>query len=80
MSKEAAAQINILRLTRLKEKTGISRSTVYNKMNPGSKYYDAEFPKPVRLGDSSVGWLESDVDAWLASRPQAIKHVKVQGS
>ncbi|NHV25941.1 AlpA family transcriptional regulator [Burkholderia sp. D-99] len=74
MGNEETTQINILRLKRLKEKTGISRSTVYNKMNPESKYYDAEFPRPIRLGDSSVGWRESDVDAWLASRPQAIKH------
>jgi len=70
-----ATQINILRLKHLKEKTGISRSTVYNKMNPDSKYYDAEFPRPIRLGGSSVGWRESDVDAWLESRPRAIKQM-----
>jgi prophage regulatory protein len=61
----------ILRLRRLKEKTGISRSSVYNKLNPRSKYYDATFPKPIRLGAASVGWLEADVEAWLVSRPQA---------
>ncbi|HDR9759511.1 TPA: AlpA family phage regulatory protein [Burkholderia cepacia] len=75
MSKDAATQSRILRIKRLKDKTGLSRSTVYNKMNPDSKYYDAEFPKSIRLGDSSVGWRESDVDAWLVTRPQAIKRM-----
>ena len=61
----------ILRLKRMKEKTGISGSSIYNKLNPRSKYYDATFPRPIRLGASSVGWKESDVDAWIASRMAA---------
>lgn len=64
---------NILRLKRLKEKTGISRSTVYNKINPKSKYYDDAFPKPIRLGPGSIGWLEAEVNAWLASRVLAAR-------
>lgn len=58
----------ILRLKRLKEKTGISGSTIYNKLNPRSKYYDETFPKPIRLGLGAVGWLEAEVDGWVASR------------
>ena len=27
-----------------------------------------EFPRRVRLGPHSVGWLASEVDQWLASR------------
>lgn len=61
----------ILRLKRLKEKMGISGSSIYNKLNPRSKYFDETFPKPIRLGASSVGWLESEVDAWLASRAES---------
>jgi prophage regulatory protein len=26
------------------------------------------FPRPVRLGVRAVGWRESDIVAWLASR------------
>jgi len=70
MSSNEKSTRKILRLKRLKEMTGISASTIYNKLNPRSKYYDQTFPKPVRLGLSAVGWLESDVDAWLSSRPQ----------
>lgn len=31
-----------------------------------------EFPKRVRLGPQSVGWLESEIDAWLASRERVL--------
>lgn len=58
----------ILRLNRLKEKTGISGSSIYNKLNPRSKYYDETFPKPIRLGLGAVGWVETEVDAWITSR------------
>ena len=49
----------------LSQLLGISRSTIYEKMNPLSKYYDATFPKPVRLGSGSVGWRSSAIDKWL---------------
>ncbi|EEW0965401.1 TPA: AlpA family phage regulatory protein, partial [Escherichia coli] len=39
--------------------------TIYEKMNPASKYYDATFPRPVRLGSSAVGWRASAIDEWL---------------
>ncbi|WP_156107309.1 helix-turn-helix transcriptional regulator, partial [Leclercia adecarboxylata] len=38
------------------------------KLNPKSRYYDADFPKPIRLGAASVGWRSTSVDEWIASR------------
>jgi prophage regulatory protein len=29
---------------------------------------NGKFPKRVRLGANSVGWVEEEVDAWLAER------------
>ena len=58
----------ILRLKRLKEKTGMAGSSIYNKLNPRSKYYDETFPKPIRLGLGAVGWIEAEVDAWITAR------------
>ncbi|EER0365310.1 AlpA family transcriptional regulator [Escherichia coli] len=55
----------ILRMPELSQLLGISRSTIYEKMNPLSKYYDATFPRPVRLGSGSVGWRSSTIDEWL---------------
>lgn len=51
----------ILRLPFVKARTGLSRSTIYLRIAAGS------FPKPVSLGSRAVGWLESEIDAWLAS-------------
>ncbi|AGR00323.1 MULTISPECIES: AlpA family phage regulatory protein [Vibrio harveyi group] len=43
------------------EKTELSRSAIYRKMN------DDAFPKSVNLGDRAVAWVESEVDYWVES-------------
>lgn len=27
-----------------------------------------DFPKPVQLGGNSIGWIEAEVDEWIAKR------------
>ena len=55
----------IIRLAKLLELLGISRSTVYLRLNPESQYYDPRFPKSIRLGAKSVGWILADVYAYI---------------
>jgi prophage regulatory protein len=55
----------ILRIKQLMALTGLSRSTIYNKLDEGSRYYDPDFPKQIPLGASIVGWLEEEVNAWV---------------
>lgn len=52
----------ILRRPEVETRTGLSRSTIYDWMKR------EEFPKPVKLGARLVGWMESDVAAWLENR------------
>lgn len=52
----------VLRLPAVKARTGLSRSTIYACIAQG------RFPKQVSLGARAVGWLESDVEAWLQAR------------
>ena len=52
----------ILRRPDVERITGLSCSTIYDWMSRG------HFPRPVRLGARSVGWLESDIVAWLDHR------------
>ena len=52
----------ILRRWEVESRTGYSRSTLYKMMA------EDRFPKPVRLGPRAVGWVESEVDAWLQDR------------
>lgn len=52
----------ILRLTLVKQRTGLSRSSIYNGVKQGT------FPSKISLGPRAVGWLESSIDEWIASR------------
>lgn len=51
-----------LRLTEVQRRVPYSRSTIYLKVSRG------EFPQPINLGARAVGWLESDIDAWITER------------
>jgi prophage regulatory protein len=52
----------ILRLPAVKARTGLSRSTIYLHVSDGA------FPRPVSLGARAVGWLESDIEEWIARK------------
>lgn len=54
--------IRILRRTEVEACTGLSRSTIYDGIATGS------FPKPIPLGPRAVGWVESEIQDWLAGR------------
>jgi prophage regulatory protein len=56
------AELRILRRKQVEARIGLSRSTIYDGVTAGT------FPKPIRLGAQSVGWLESEIDAWLRER------------
>ncbi|WP_208279517.1 helix-turn-helix transcriptional regulator [Massilia oculi] len=60
--------LTILRRKQVEARTGLSRSTIYDKINRRSPRYDPTFPTQVRLSRDAVGWIESEVDAWIASR------------
>ena len=47
---------------RVLEMVGIERSTLYAWVAQHA------FPRPLRLGSRAVGWRDSDIHAWLASR------------
>jgi prophage regulatory protein len=55
----------VLRLPEVKRRTGLSRSSIYNKIAKG------EFPSGFLLGPRARGWLESDIDDWIASRAES---------
>ena len=57
--KEVEVPIRIIRMADVQARTGRSRSTIYQWVSDGS------FPQPIRLGARAVGWIESEVDAWI---------------
>ncbi|ELK4826546.1 TPA: helix-turn-helix transcriptional regulator [Pseudomonas aeruginosa] len=60
--------IRVLRLRHVTAQLGISRSAVYDWMDPKSPRYDSTFPKPIRLGKASIGWLLADIERFIATR------------
>jgi prophage regulatory protein len=61
----------MLRLKQVCARIGLSRSSVYEKLSPTSKWHDATFPRPVKLGVKAVGWNEAAVSDWLTRRIKA---------
>jgi len=49
----------ILRLNAVLDRTGLSRSTLYRKMQAGT------FPKNVQISTRCAGWRESAVEGWM---------------
>ena len=54
----------ILRMPAVVAMTGISRSRIYVYMTRETD----PFPRPLKLGPSSVGWRKAEVEAWLDAR------------
>ena len=55
----------ILREPEVRDRTGLSRTTRWRLIKT------ERFPRPVRLTDHAIGWRESSIDDWLASRDHA---------
>ena len=49
----------ILRVKTVLDRTGLSRSTLYRKIQNGT------FPRQVQISTRCAGWRESAVDAWM---------------
>lgn len=58
---EASQPIQILRLPDVMKRVGLCRASIYQHIAEGS------FPKQISLGARAVGWLEHEIDAWLAA-------------
>lgn len=57
--------MQIIDLTQLMNKVPLRKSTIYAYVKAG------KMPAPIKLGDRAVGWIESEIDAWLKERVEA---------
>jgi len=55
-------QPRFLRLPEVIQTTGYRRASIYKKMQ------DGDFPPSYALGPRAVGWLSTDIDAWIGTR------------
>ncbi|QLB19568.1 helix-turn-helix transcriptional regulator [Mannheimia granulomatis] len=66
MTPETTPQ-KILRRLETISRLGVSKSTFQDWQNPKSKRYRPDFPKKIQLGANSVGYLESEINAFIQS-------------
>ena len=63
----------LLRRTEVEELAGLSRSSIYRLMG------EEKFPQRVLVGRKAVRWRESEILAWMSSRPVVGKDIALDG-
>lgn len=53
--------MRVLRIKSVLDKTGLGKTTLYKLIAQG------KFPSSFPLGERTVGWLESEVEGWIAA-------------
>jgi prophage regulatory protein len=51
-----------IRRKTVEQKTGLGRAQIYENMARGT------FPRPVRIGERAVAWVEAEIDEWQKAR------------
>lgn len=64
MAVQTNAAPRIIRREEVKHRTGLPYSSLYERVKAGT------FPAPIRLGAGAkaAGWVEAEVDAWIAEQ------------
>ncbi len=52
----------VLRLPSVRSRVGLGRTTIYQRIADGT------FPRQIHIGPKAVGWIESEIDGWIAER------------
>jgi prophage regulatory protein len=60
--------MDILRLKAVQKRSGLARSTIYERISKNL------FPRPISLGGREVGWLSTEVDAWVEEQVRQSRH------
>jgi prophage regulatory protein len=64
-----------LRLPEVLSTTGLKRSLLYEQI------HDGFFPQPIKIGEKSSAWIESEVREWMTARvDEALKRRAVAAS
>ena len=74
MAQQLQNALAILRLKQVKQRTGLSRSAIYQAMKSGI------FPQRISLtGARCVGWVEEEIESFLRQRIQDSRAVRAPG-
>jgi prophage regulatory protein len=62
MLEQSRSPVTLLCRKQVESRTGLSKSTIYKLASEGN------FPKPIKLGDKAVAWIDHQVDHWIAMK------------
>ena len=54
--------VSFIRLPEVKQITGLSRSSIYLRIEEGT------FPRQIALGGRAVAWIDSEIRQWVSDR------------
>ncbi|EBX0144481.1 AlpA family transcriptional regulator [Salmonella enterica subsp. enterica serovar Typhimurium] len=54
--------INLIRMSEVLNRTTYGKSWIYKLISQG------RFPKPVKIGERSIAFIESEIDEWINQR------------
>jgi len=64
------SSMRLLRLPQVIHRTGLKKTTLYELQKDGA------FPMRIQITPHSVGWVEEEVNAWIAGRVAASKRLR----
>jgi prophage regulatory protein len=68
------ASETILRLRQVEARTGLGKSQIYRGIR------EKTFPKAIPIGKRAVGWILSDIEAWIARMIEAGRLASPRGA
>jgi prophage regulatory protein len=66
------SSIRLLRLPEVIRKTGLKKTKLYELQKEGT------FPMRIQITANSVGWIEEEINAWIAGRVAASKPLRIK--
>ena len=51
--------------------TNLGKTTLRERWNPSSPFFEERFPKPIKLGGRSIGYSALEIQAWIEMRKAA---------
>jgi len=59
---ETNSELRMLRLPEVKQRVGLGRSTIYEKI----KHH--QFPSPIKVGPRAVAWVSVEIVNWIQAQ------------
>ena len=62
---QGAIARRLLRRKQVEQVLGISKSSIYARLDKKSPHYDPAMPRPIKIGATSIAFVESEINAYI---------------